>query len=359
MGIKDIQLRLKQNKRSSANIGPRSELNPLLQDIGHMPKRNFFAGGTLSPVLGRKSQRERNHQLISAASTLSNYQGGTPKQLLLNSLKPQIIASNFTTKRNSFGFVPTAALGEEESVTVKLPEVETRKDIPILELREKFKSKSALKKYENPFSPKRSLVGKHPARSSMLAGEDRRTVALDKAKQLRDMKADLKSAITIAAKQISLTDKQKAAAEEEKIYQEVAEDEEDQKVDPPPPTVTTAERPTQPIVVASYHASELPLPKMSKHMLSVLQEINRIEEDREAEEDGPQESQLNSTEGLQQSPQISSPPESNPLYGYSYTHLVDEIKPPAKSPSRLSPKPKKSSKTPKIGKKEKEQRQKE
>ena len=43
--------------------------------------------------------------------------------------------------------MPTAALGEEESVTVKLPYVEIKNDIPILELREKFKSKSALKKY--------------------------------------------------------------------------------------------------------------------------------------------------------------------------------------------------------------------
>ena len=52
----------------------------------------------------------------------------------------------------------------------------------------------------------------------------------------------------------------------------------------------TIQSSTQPIVVASYHASEIPLPKMSKHMLSVLQDMNRIEEDREAEEDGPQDS---------------------------------------------------------------------
>ena len=128
--------------------------------MSHLSRRKLFAGGTLSPVLGRKSQRERNNKLISAASTLSNYQSNSPKQLLLNSLKPQVVSSNFTTKRNSFGFVPTAALEEDKSVTVKLPAVETRKDIPIMDLKENFKSKSVLKKYENPFSPKRSLVGK-------------------------------------------------------------------------------------------------------------------------------------------------------------------------------------------------------
>ena len=101
------------------------------------------------------------------------------------------------------------------------------------------------------------------------------------------MKKDLKSAITIAAKQITLSDKQKAEQEELKIYKQVTEDQDEQKVDAPPPTVMTIQSSTQPIVVASYHASEIPLPKMSKHMLSVLQDINRIEEDKEAEEDGP------------------------------------------------------------------------
>ena len=70
-----------------------------------------------------------------------------------------------------------------------------------------------MKKYENPFSPKRSFIGKHSARSTMMAAEERRVVTIDKEKQLQDMKQNLKSAITIAAKQITLTDKQKAEQE--------------------------------------------------------------------------------------------------------------------------------------------------
>ena len=41
----------------------------------------------------------------------------------------------------------------------------------------------------------------------MMANEERRVVTIDKEKQLQDMKKDLKSAITIAAKQITLSDK--------------------------------------------------------------------------------------------------------------------------------------------------------
>ena len=90
-------------------------------------------------------------------------------------------------------------------------------------------------------------------------------------------------------------------------------------------------------------------------MLSVLQDMNRIEEDREAEEDGPQDSQLNSTQNLH-SHMINPVDETNPLHGVSYTNFVKEIVPPVKSNSRLSSKTKKSSKAPKLGKKEKEER---
>ena len=79
--------------------------------------------------------------------------------------------------------MPTATLEDDKSVTVKLPAVETRKDIPIVDLKENIRAKSVLKKYENPFSPNRSLVGKQRAGSTMmLNGEERRMIALDKSK---------------------------------------------------------------------------------------------------------------------------------------------------------------------------------
>ena len=48
--------------------------------------------------------------------------------------------------------------------------------------------------------------------------------------------------------------------------------------------------------------------------------------------------------------------ETNPLHGVSYSNFVKEMVPPVKSNSRLSSKTKKSSKAPKLGKKEKEER---
>ena len=110
-----------------------------------------------------------------------------PKQLL--NLKTG--GNNLATKRNSFGFGPALGLGPEDGIFLKkdsfvrLPDVETRKDIPMFELDEKFTSRSALKRHDNPFTPKNSQPGHY---SSMAASSDglaqRKVVLYDREKKI-------------------------------------------------------------------------------------------------------------------------------------------------------------------------------